>query len=95
MHTAKVGGEQIKSLGTHNAHNFTRIKSFFLFTIHLELPFKTLYEVYVLGARIKHSFPESKIHVTNMGPTWVLSAPGGPHADPMNFAIRVMFYDTC
>ena len=24
-----------------------------------------------------------------MGPTWVLSAPGGPHAGPMNFAIRV------
>ena len=23
-----------------------------------------------------------------MGPTWVLSAPDGPHAGPMNFAIR-------
>ena len=33
-------------------------------------------------------FPDSEVHVTNMGPTWVLSAPGGPHADPMNFAIR-------
>ena len=24
-----------------------------------------------------------------MGPTWVLSAPDGPHVVPMNFAIRV------
>ena len=24
-----------------------------------------------------------------MGPTWVLSAPDGPHVDPMNIAIRV------
>ena len=31
---------------------------------------------------------DSKVHVTNMGPTWVLSAPGGPHVGPMNFAIR-------
>ena len=23
-----------------------------------------------------------------MGPTWVLSAPDGPHVGPMNFAIR-------
>ena len=33
--------------------------------------------------------PDSKVHVANVGPTWVLSAPGGPHVDPMNFAIRV------
>ena len=25
-----------------------------------------------------------------MGPTWVLSAPDGPHAGPMNLAIRVL-----
>ena len=36
------------------------------------------------------AFPESKVHVTNMGPTWVLSAPGRPHAGPMNFAIRYL-----
>ena len=27
-------------------------------------------------------------HVANMGPTWVLSAPDGPHIGPMNLAIR-------
>ena len=33
--------------------------------------------------------PDNKVHMANMGPTWVLSAPGGPHVGPMNFAIRV------
>ena len=32
--------------------------------------------------------PDSKVHEANMGPTWVLSAPDGPHAGPMNLAIR-------
>ena len=32
--------------------------------------------------------PDGKIHGANMGPTWVLSAPGGPHDSPMNLAIR-------
>ena len=31
--------------------------------------------------------PDCKIHGDNMGPTWVLSAPDGPHVGPMNFAI--------
>ena len=35
--------------------------------------------------------PESKVHGTNMGPTWVLSAPDGPHFGPMNLAIRGTF----
>ena len=32
--------------------------------------------------------PDYKVHGTNMGPTWVLSAPDGPHVGPMNLAIR-------
>ena len=28
------------------------------------------------------------VHVANMKPTWVLSAPGGPHVVPMNLAIK-------
>ena len=32
--------------------------------------------------------PQSKVHGVNMGPTWVLSAPDGPHVGPMNLAIR-------
>ena len=34
--------------------------------------------------------PDSKVHMVNMGPTWVLSAPGGPHVGPMNLAIRAV-----
>ena len=37
-------------------------------------------------------YPDSKVHVAHMGPTWVLSAPGGPHVGPMNLAIRVVWY---
>ena len=36
--------------------------------------------------------PDSKFHVAHMGPTWVLSTPGGPHVGPMNLAIRVIMY---
>ena len=32
--------------------------------------------------------PDSKVHVANMGPNWVLSAPDGPHVGPMNLAIK-------
>ena len=28
-----------------------------------------------------------------MGPTWVLSAPDGPHDGPMNFAVRAVYDD--
>ena len=34
---------------------------------------------------------DSKVHWANMGPTWVLSAPAGPHVGPMNLAIRDYF----
>ena len=34
-------------------------------------------------------FPDSKVHGANMGTTWVLSAPDGPHVGPMNLALRV------
>ena len=34
--------------------------------------------------------PDSKVHGANMGPTWVLLAPGGPHVGLMNLAIRVV-----
>ena len=41
-----------------------------------------------------HNYPDSIIHGANMGPTWVLSAPVGPHVGPMNLAIRV-YYQNC
>ena len=36
-----------------------------------------------------NSCSDSKVHGANMGPTWVLSVPDGPHVGPMNLAIRV------
>ena len=33
---------------------------------------------------MKYAYPDSKVHGANMGPTWVLSAPDGPHVGPMN-----------
>ena len=34
------------------------------------------------------NIPDSKVPMAIMGPTWVLSAPGGPHICPINLAIR-------
>ena len=36
--------------------------------------------------------PDSTVHGANMGPTWVLSAPDGPHVGPMNLVIRVVHH---
>ena len=33
--------------------------------------------------------PDNKVHGANMGPTWVLPAPDGPHVGPINLAIKV------
>ena len=49
------------------------------------------YSVLVLNAQLLSpycSHPDSKVHGTNMGPTWILSAPVGPHVGPMNLAIK-------
>ena len=35
------------------------------------------------------NIPDSKVHGANMGPTWVLFAPDGPHVGPINFVIKV------
>ena len=36
------------------------------------------------------AYPDSKVYAANMGPTWVLSAPDGPHVVPMKLATRVV-----
>ena len=33
------------------------------------------------------NIPDSNVHEANMGPAWVLSAPGGPHVGPMNLVV--------
>ena len=47
-----------------------------------------LYGAYMFYHTIKKTIPDSKDHGANMGPTWILSAPGGTHIGPMNLAIR-------
>ena len=39
-------------------------------------------------------YPDSQVLGANMGPTWVLSAPDGPHVGPMNLAIWVYIIST-
>ena len=36
-------------------------------------------------------YPDSKIHGDNMGPTWVLPAPGGSHVGPWNLLSGYVF----
>ena len=40
-------------------------------------------------------YPDSKVYGANMGPTWVLSFPGGPHVGPMNLTIRISVRYSC
>ena len=40
--------------------------------------------------RVRPFFSDNKVHGANMGPTWVLSAPDGPHFGLMNLDIRVV-----
>ena len=39
----------------------------------------------------RQNIPDSKVHGANMSPTWVLSAPDGPHIGPMNLTIRDVY----
>ena len=50
---------------------------------------KNVFIRYRYPLRKSRGYPDSKVHGANMGPTWVLSAPDGPHVGPMNIAIRL------
>ena len=39
--------------------------------------------------------PDSKVHWANMEPTWVMSAPDGPHVGQMNLAIGESLWPDC
>ena len=39
--------------------------------------------------------PDSKVHGANMGPTWVLSVPDGPHVGPMPCYQGYTLYNMC
>ena len=42
---------------------------------------------YKLGIVVKYNIPDSNFHVAHMGPTWVLSVPGGPHVGHIKIAV--------
>ena len=44
---------------------------------------------YRIISRPKWNCPDSKVYGANMGRTWGLQDPGGPHVGPMNHAIWV------
>ena len=37
-----------------------------------------------------YTYPDSKVHGANVGPTWGRQDPGGPHVGHTNFAIWVL-----
>ena len=39
-----------------------------------------------------HNIPERNVDGANMGPTWVLSAPNGPHVGPMNLVSEIHYF---
>ena len=39
----------------------------------------------LISGNAEHAVPDNKDHGANMGPTWVLYAPDGPHVGPTNF----------
>ena len=39
-------------------------------------------------SQFHNKLPDSKVHGANMGPIWVLLAPGGPQVGPINLATR-------
>ena len=42
--------------------------------------------IYITNTNLKN--PDNKVHMANMEPAWVLSAPCAPHVGPTNLAIR-------
>ena len=72
----------------------------FAFSMHLlvicDLPFTCIIILQINNPRVNEGAnPDSKVHGANMGPTWALSVPDGPHVGPMNLAIWEVFINGC
>ena len=50
-------------------------------------------EPHVFALKICNDVPDNKVLGANMGPTWVLPAPDGPHIGPINFTIGVILIE--
>ena len=58
-----------------------------LLHLHCHIANLIFHEVCFTFAIFRSYIPDSQVHGANIGPTWVLSAPDGPHVGPMNLAI--------
>ena len=45
---------------------------------------------YCIIVGLHRNWPDNKVHGANMGPTWVLPAPDGPHVGHINLTIKVI-----
>ena len=62
------------------------------FTLETNLEYNIIYSMIQHRRKQKNgliisTYPDNKVYGANMGPTWVLSAPGGPHVGHMNIVI--------
>ena len=74
----------------HISYRFTCMISSTVFPVSFLLSVKEkLLCIYLWFLSRKYIFPCSNVHGASMGPTWVLSAPDGPHVGPMNIVNRV------
>ena len=73
----------------YNAKNISKPRSCYAYPVCGRLQRKLSCQPEVIHLKMQ-TFPDSKVQGANMGPTWVLSAPDGPHVAPMNLAIRVL-----
>ena len=78
------GNSHLKGWYTSNGHDAGI--PIFKWRSHLYDHFWYLNVNYVM-ANYVDTIPDSKVHGANMGPTWVLSAPGEPHGGLMKLAI--------
>ena len=63
----------------------TNIAEIHVYTVMVTYRLQTSWCLYLFA-----KLPDSKVHGANMGPTWFLSDPDGPHVRPMNLVIKLM-----
>ena len=61
--------------------------------IHTVPANRVLHDKYVKTSPESITYPDSKIHGANIGPTWGRQDPGGPHVGYGNLATWVNIYD--
>ena len=88
-------GDEFLVLAQYNAYTVPRAGHYFT-KIVLPSPDTVLMDTkpqfFLKVSLVINDFPDCKVHGANMGHTWVMWAPCGPHVDPTNLAIRVWLW---